>query len=201
MSARLRDLIKQVRSCKTAAEERNVIAKECANIRTSFKEEETDYRHRNVAKLLYIHMLGYPTHWGQMECLKLIASAYYSDKRIGYLGLMVLMDEKQELLTMVTNHMKNDLNHPSHFVSGLALCALGNISSAGIARDLAPEVEKLLGSSNPYIRKKAALCAIRVLRKCSDLMENFVPRIRSLLSERNHGVLVTGVALMTELFE
>lgn len=201
MSARLRDLIKQVRACKTAAEERDVIAKECANIRTSIKEEETEYRHRNVAKLLYIHMLGYPTHWGQMECLKLIASSFYSDKRIGYLGLMVLMDEKQELLTMVTNHMKNDLNHPSHFVAGLALCTLGNISSPGIARDLAPEVEKLLGSSNPYIRKKAALCAIRVLRKCGDLMENFVPRIRSLLSERNHGVLVTGVALMTELCE
>jgi len=106
MSMRLRDLIKAVRACKTAAEERGVIAKECANIRTSFKEEETEYRHRNVAKLLYIHMLGYPTHWGQMECLKLIASSYYSDKRIGYLGLMILMDEKQELLTMVTNHMK-----------------------------------------------------------------------------------------------
>jgi hypothetical protein len=30
--------------------------------------------------LLYIHMLGYPTHFGQMECLKLIVSPHYSDK-------------------------------------------------------------------------------------------------------------------------
>jgi AP-1 complex subunit gamma-1 len=78
---------------------------------------------------------------------------------------------------------------------------LGNISSKDMARDLAPEVEKLLSSANPYLRKKAALCAIRVLRKCPDLMENFVPKIRSLLSERNHGVLLTGVTLMTELCE
>lgn len=70
-----------------------------------------------------------------------------------------------------------------------------------MVRDLAPEVEKLLGSTNPYIRKKAALCAIRVLRKCPDLMENFVPRIRALLSEKSHGVLLTGVTLMIELCE
>lgn len=81
------------------------------------------------------------------------------------------------------------------------MCALGNISSPGIARDLAPEVEKLLGSSQPYIRKKAALCAIRVLRKCPDLMENFVPRIRALLTEKSHGVLVTGITLMIHLCE
>lgn len=56
---KLRELIKTVRSCKTAQEEREVIAKECAGIRTSFKEGENSYRARNVAKLLYIHMLGY----------------------------------------------------------------------------------------------------------------------------------------------
>jgi AP-1 complex subunit gamma-1 len=59
MSMKLRELIKTVRSCKTAQEEREVIAKECAQIRTSFKEGENSYRARNVAKLLYIHMLGY----------------------------------------------------------------------------------------------------------------------------------------------
>lgn len=32
-------------------------------------------------------------------------------------------------------------------------------------------------------------------------MENFVPRIRALLSDRNHGVLLTGIELMIELCE
>ena len=40
MSVKLRELIKNVRSCKTAQEERGVIAKECALMRTSFKEED-----------------------------------------------------------------------------------------------------------------------------------------------------------------
>ena len=58
MSLRLRDLIRQVRACKTAAEERAVIAKESAMIRTAIREEQEQYRHRNVAKLLFMHMLG-----------------------------------------------------------------------------------------------------------------------------------------------
>jgi AP-1 complex subunit gamma-1 len=58
MSIKLRELIRAVRACKTAQEERAVIAKECALIRTAFKDNMLAVRHRNVAKLLFIHMLG-----------------------------------------------------------------------------------------------------------------------------------------------
>lgn len=85
MSIKLGDLIRTVRACKTAAEERAAISKECALIRTAFKDEANEFRQRNVAKLLFVHMLGYPTHFGQMESVKLIASHKFSEKRIGYL--------------------------------------------------------------------------------------------------------------------
>ena len=58
MSMKLRDLIRKVRACKTASEERAVIAKESAMIRTAIREEQEHFRHRNVAKLLFMHMLG-----------------------------------------------------------------------------------------------------------------------------------------------
>lgn len=199
MSKRLRELIKEVRQCKTASDERKVISKECAIIRTSFKEEENQYRKRNIAKLLFIHMMGYPTAFGQMECLRLIVSQSYGDKRMGYLGLMVLLDERQEVLMLVTNSLKNDLNHPNQYVVGLALCSLGNISSASIARDLSGEVIKLLGHSNAYIRKKANLCAIRIVRKVPELLDQFIPKVRPMLVERNHGVLITAISLMIEI--
>jgi AP-1 complex subunit gamma-1 len=37
-------------------------------------------RPRAVAKLMFMHMLGYPTHFGQMECLKLLSSTSYAEK-------------------------------------------------------------------------------------------------------------------------
>uniref|UniRef100_A0A7N0T865 AP-1 complex subunit gamma n=1 Tax=Kalanchoe fedtschenkoi TaxID=63787 RepID=A0A7N0T865_KALFE len=196
---RLRDMIRSIRACKTAAEERAVVRKECAAIRAAINENDPDYRHRNLAKLMFIHMLGYPTHFGQMECLKLIASAGFPEKRIGYLGLMLLLDERQEVLMLVTNSLKQDLNHSNQYIVGLALCALGNICSAEMARDLAPEVERLLQFRDPNIRKKAALCSIRIIKKVPELAENFINPAASLLKEKHHGVLITGVQLCTDL--
>ncbi|XP_022860908.1 AP-1 complex subunit gamma-2-like [Olea europaea var. sylvestris] len=196
---RLRDMIRAIRACKTAAEERAVVRKECAAIRAAISENDQDYSHRNLAKLMFIHMLGYPTHFGQMECLKLIASPGFPEKRIGYLGLMLLLDERQEVLMLVTNSIKQDLNHTNQYIAGLALCALGNICSAEMARDLAPEVERLLQFRDPNIRKKAALCSIRIIKKVPDLAENFVNPAAALLKEKHHGVLLTGVQLCTDL--
>uniref|UniRef100_A0A669CEZ1 AP-1 complex subunit gamma n=1 Tax=Oreochromis niloticus TaxID=8128 RepID=A0A669CEZ1_ORENI len=186
---RLRELIRTIRTARTQAEEREMIQKECAAIRSSFREEDNTYRCRNVAKLLYMHMLGYPAHFGQLECLKLIASQKFTDKRIGYLGAMLLLDERQDVHLLMTNCIKNDLNHSTQYVQGLALCTLGCMGSSEMCRDLAGEVEKLLKTSNSYLRKKAALCAVHVIRKVPELMEMFLPATKNLLSEKNHGNL------------
>uniref|UniRef100_A0A665VWR6 AP-1 complex subunit gamma n=1 Tax=Echeneis naucrates TaxID=173247 RepID=A0A665VWR6_ECHNA len=203
---RLRELIRTIRTARTQAEEREMIQKECAAIRSSFREEDNTYRCRNVAKLLYMHMLGYPAHFGQLECLKLIASQKFTDKRIGYLGAMLLLDERQDVHLLMTNCIKNDLNHSTQYVQGLALCTLGCMGSSEMCRDLAGEVEKLLKTSNSYLRKKyvtkiCALCAVHVIRKVPELMEMFLPATKNLLSEKNHGVLHTSVVLLTEMCE
>lgn len=195
----LKALIKAIRACKTLADERALIQKESAAIRTSFKEEDSYTRHNNVAKLLYIHMLGYPAHFGQIECLKLVASPRFSDKRLGYLGIMLLLDENQEVLTLVTNSLKNDMNHSNMYAVGLALCTFANISSEEMSRDLANEIEKLLGSSNTYIRKKAALCALRVVKKVPDLIDHFIAKAKNLLADRNHGNMLAATTLIAEM--
>jgi AP-1 complex subunit gamma-1 len=106
------------------------------------------------------------------------------------------------------------MNHSNMYAVGLALCTFANISSEEMSRDLSNEIEKLLGSSNTYIRKKvssyflsllsqadsqAALCALRVIRRVPDLMDNFTSKAKSLLQINNHGVLLAGITLITEM--
>ncbi|KAH9845100.1 Adaptin C-terminal domain [Teratosphaeria destructans] len=199
----LKQFIRNVRASKTIADERAVVQKESAAIRASFREEShnSDVRRNNVAKLLYLFTLGERTHFGQIECLKLLASPRFADKRLGYLGTMLLLDENQEVLTLVTNSLKNDLNHSNQYIVGLALCTLGNIASVEMSRDLFPEVETILSSSNPYIRRKAALCAMRICRKVPDLQEHFLEKSKLLLNDRNHGVLLSGLTLVVSMCE
>uniref|UniRef100_A0A8C2XDJ8 AP-1 complex subunit gamma n=1 Tax=Cyclopterus lumpus TaxID=8103 RepID=A0A8C2XDJ8_CYCLU len=200
-SVPLQEMIRAIRSARTQCEERGVIQRECAAIRAQFRQADNGGRSHNLAKLLYVHMLGYPAHFGQMECVRMIASPRYSEKRVGYLGAMMLLDEKQDASLLITNSIKNDLAHSNQYVQSLALCTLACMGSAEMCRDLAPEIDRLLRASNSYIKKKAALCAVHIVRKVHELGELFAPAARSLLSEKNHGVLHGAVVLIIELCE
>ena len=69
-----------------------MISKESAALRNAFKNQDSTYRHRNVAKLMFIHMLGYPTHFGQMETLKLIAASGFPEKVGACLWQLILTE-------------------------------------------------------------------------------------------------------------
>lgn len=55
-------------------------------------------------------------------------------------------------------------------------------------------------SSSPYIRKKATLASLRVIRKCPDMCDIYIERVKKIFStEKNHGVLLAGTSLLAEL--
>lgn len=72
------------------------------------------------------------------------------------------------------------MNHSNMYAVGLALCTFANIASEEMSRDLANEIEKLLGSSNTYIRKKVC------------------PLIRDHSGEKHDGFVSAPRAIMTE---
>ena len=113
--------------------------------------------------------------------------------------MMLLLSEEADVLMLSTNSLKNDLNSKNKFIAGLSLCTIGNLATPDMSRDLAPEVDKHLKSGMPYLRKKANLAMARCLTKCPEMVEDFVERVVTLLKDKNHGVLITVVQLMTQV--
>jgi AP-1 complex subunit gamma-1 len=79
-----------------------------------------------------------------MECLNLITANTYNEKRIGYLALTQLFNEKSEVLMMATNRIRIDLNNQSNYTVSLALMALSEVCTSEMCRALAGDVLKLL---------------------------------------------------------
>ncbi|CAI5755780.1 unnamed protein product [Candida verbasci] len=202
MGSSLRSFIKSVRKAKTIADERKVIQKESAAIRSSFRDIGIDQTTRRVSisKLIYLYILGEKTHFGQVECLKLLSSQRFADKRLGYLACMLILDENQEVLTLLTNSLDNDMQHPNSFIVGLALCCLGNIASPELSRDLYQNVETIIQSKNVYLKKKACIVAAKLIEKDSELVEFFINKIPDLISEKNPAVLLGCLRLINSCY-
>ncbi|CAI4783731.1 CEQ_1a_G0055330.mRNA.1.CDS.1 [Saccharomyces cerevisiae] len=197
MGSSLRSFIKDVRGAKTLADERAIITKQSAKIRTKLRDDHLPHEKRrvNIQKLLYLYILGEKTHFGQVESINLIASDDFVDKRLGYLAATLLLDESEDLLTLLTNMLNNDLHHPNKYAVSLALTSLGFLSSPELARDLYPDVENIIKNSrDPFLLKKALQCAAKLIFKDVSLLEIFnIEDITKILSSHSictHGVLL-----------
>ncbi|XP_059314791.1 AP-2 complex subunit alpha-1-like isoform X3 [Lycium ferocissimum] len=198
--------ISDVRNCQNKEQERLRVDKELGNIRTRFKNEKglTPYEKKKyVWKMLYIHMLGYDVDFGHMEAVSLISAPKYPEKQVGYIVTSCLLNENHDFLRLAINTVRNDIVGRNETFQCLALTLVGNIGGREFAESLAPDVQKLLISSScrPLVRKKAALCLLRLFRKNPDVMnvDSWSDRMAQLLDERDLGVVTSSMSLLVAL--
>lgn len=198
--------ISDVRNCQNKEQERQRVDKELGNIRTRFKNERglTPYdKKKYVWKMLYIYMLGYDVDFGHMETVSLISAPKYPEKQVGYIVTSCLLNENHDFLRLVINTVRNDIIGRNETFQCLALTMVGNIGGKEFAESLAPDVQKLLISNGPrpLVRKKAALCLLRLYRKNPDVVnvEGWSDRMAQLLDERDLGVLTAVMSLLVAL--
>ncbi|KAM7522468.1 hypothetical protein LguiA_012370 [Lonicera macranthoides] len=198
--------ISDIRNCSNKEQERLRVDKELGNIRTRFKNEKglTPYEKKKyVWKMLYIYMLGYDVDFGHMEAVSLISAPKYPEKQVGYIVTSSLLNENHEFLRLAINTVRNDIIGRNETFQCLALTLVGNIGGKEFAESLAPDVKKLLISSScrPLVRKKAALCLLRLFRKNPDVVnvDRWSDRMAQLLDERDLGVLTSCMSLLVAL--
>ena len=91
---------------------------------------------------------------------------------------------------MATNRIRVDLAHSNHNLVGLALCVLSEVCTPELASELHKEVLKCVSSSNKFVKKKAILTSIKLLKKAPEYLPDFLAEVLRSLEDKNHGVLL-----------
>jgi len=195
--------IQDLRYAQSKEQEADRVKKELANIRAKFTSTSnlSDYdKKKYVWKLLYIALMGYNIEFGHMVAVGMIGSKNFTVKQVGYIACTILFTEKSELLRLMIQTIRIDMMSHSDAIQGLALACVANLGGKEFAETLITDVAKVLFSpqTRAIVRKKAALCMLRILRKCPDLMPqdgDFPARMQSLLDDGNIGVLTAVASL------
>ncbi|KAJ3431183.1 ap-2 complex subunit alpha [Anaeramoeba flamelloides] len=202
----LRNYIRDIRKCASKQTEQLRVNKELGKIRSKFKKSKkmSGYdRKKYVAKLLYTYMIGYDIDFGHIEAVELLHSKKYSEKQIGYLAVALLLNENDEFIKLIINSIHNDLLSGNEHSQCLALTAIANIGGKEMAEALTSDVQKLLvsQSSSNFVKKKAALCLLRLFRKYPDLLipSEWANRAEGLLNNYDYGVLTSVLSLLLAL--
>lgn len=148
-------------------------------------------------------MLGYDVEFGHKQAMDLLASTSYPLKHVGYVACSIFLTEKDELLRMVINSVRNDLISRNESFQSLALDFAANVGGEEFSQLLMQDVVQVLGNgaTRPAIRKKASLCLLRLIRKSPEDHEAMPAdvwgtQLASLLEDSNPGVCLGLVTLL-----
>lgn len=198
--------ISDIRNCKSKEAELKRINRELANIRSKFKGDKMidGYQKKKyVCKLLFIFLLGNDIDFGHMEATNLLSSNKYTEKQIGYLFISVLINNNSDLIKLIIQSIKNDLQSRNPVHVNLALQCISNIGSKDMAEAFAQDLPKLLvsGDTIDFVKQSAALCLLKLFRTCPDVIPptDFATRIVHLLNDQHLGVVTSAASLIEAL--
>ncbi|KAK4767331.1 hypothetical protein SAY86_015081 [Trapa natans] len=164
--------------------------------------KSTNLQTKSIAlqKLSYLGSLYFvDMSWSAFHCIECMSSPRFSQKRIGYVAVSQSFYDETPVLLLITNQLRKDLGNVNEFEAGLALDCLASIATVDLARDLTPNVFKLLGSSKIPLRKKAIGAILRVFEKYPDAVRVCFKRLVENLDSPDSRILSAVVGVFCEL--
>ena len=198
--------IADLRNARARETEVKRVNAELANIRQKFRDANLNgyNKKKYICKLIYMYILGYEIDIGHVESVSLLSSTRYSEKQIGYLAISLMLNENDNLLDMVVNSIRKDLESLNELHTCLALNCVATVGGRTIGDALSNDIFKLLISptSPNFVRKKAALTLLRLYRKNPQILQPSWPdRILALLDDSDLGVTTSVVSLVIALVQ
>ena len=204
----LTSFVSDIRNCTSKEAEKKRVDKEMAKIRVKFTADKTlsGYdRKKYVWKLLYAFMLGYDIDFGHIQAVNLCSSTKYSEKMAGYLACTLLLADSPDILRLIVNVCKADLQSSKDAIVALSLHTLANVGGPEFAENLFTDVQRIFvsESASTYVKKKAALCLLRLHRRDPELLvaSEWCGRLTTALGSKDVGLVTSACSLLIGLLE
>ncbi|KRY13366.1 AP-2 complex subunit beta [Trichinella patagoniensis] len=113
-------------------------------------------------------------------------------KKLVYLYLMNYAKTQPDLAIMAVNTFVKDCEDPNPLIRALAVRTMGCIRVDKITEYLCDPLRKCLKDEDPYVRKTAAVCVVKLYDINAELVEDqgFLDQLKELMSDSNPMVLM-----------
>ncbi|CAN8258913.1 unnamed protein product [Cochlearia groenlandica] len=194
----LEDLIKGLRIHLLV--ESTFISKSVEEIRREIKSTDLSTKSVALQKLTYLAAIhGVDMSWAAFHAVEVVSSSRFSHKKIGYHAIAQSFNDQTQVMLLITNQLRKDLNSSNEYEVSLALECLSRIGTEDLAMDLTSEVFTLLGSRKSFVRKKAIGVVLRVFDKYHDAVKVCFKRLVENLESSDPQILSAVVGVFCEL--
>lgn len=195
----LTDLLKGIRSHREPEDQLRFLQQAVQECRKEVKSPDLEVKTMAVLKLAYLEMYGFDMTWANFQVLEVMSSPKFQQKRVGYLSSLQSFRNDNDVLMLMTNLLKKDLNSAKAPEVGVALSGIANIVTTPLAQDITEDIVRMLKHSKPYVRKKAVLTMYKIFLKYPDALRAHLDNLAERLNDEDESVVTATVTAVCEL--
>ncbi|RWR94812.1 AP-3 complex subunit delta [Cinnamomum micranthum f. kanehirae] len=196
----LDDLIKSLRSPLLSSSPSHIISKSLDDIRRELRSTDPATKSVALQKLTYLSSLhSVDMSFAAFPVVELLSSPRFPHKKIAYLAASLSFHPTTDVLLLIPNQLRKDLNSPNPFESSLPLEFLSVAATPDLARELTPEIFTLLSSTKTHVKKRAISVIHTFFNLYPDSVRVAFKRLVENLDGSDPTVVSTAIGVFCEL--
>jgi hypothetical protein len=190
----LRDLITKSRKTTNFS---SMMNKALSEIKKELVSTDKNVKVHAIQKLTFFYLHHYDIKWASFHTLEILATCGAPGKRYGYLIGQLQYRNNPDYLMLIPQMIRKDLMSQNFNYINSALNFFNQVLDLTIAKELTPDLEKLLNINNHLLRKKLIIALTKASEKFLevDLGKYWDDLIIKFISILNGKELTNGVAI------
>ncbi|KII67171.1 AP-2 complex subunit beta [Thelohanellus kitauei] len=171
-------------------------------LKNELGSDKKDRKIETLRKIIHEFMSGNDMSDLFPDIIKLLHTDSCELKKLVYLYLINYSKTRSDMAILAINTFVRDCSHSEPLIRALAVRTMGNMLVTNATEHLCDPLRKCLEDQDPYVRKTAAICVLKLFHYKEELVYEFslIKVLVDLLDDTNAAVLSNAVIVLNEIF-